>query len=181
MGIKKSFIAKNQRPLHFFAESARNLCPSAPEKAIQNAKLRQIEKMVRGTWEIDIFTTSKQNMIMGKILLEGMEFFSFHGCFKEEQIIGTKFVVDLEVEADTAVAEDSDHLRDTLDYTGLYRCVKREMEQKSYLLEHVAKRIMDALRKEYPQIRSVGLKIAKINPPMGGKMKQVSYKTGWNY
>ena len=112
---------------------------------------------------------------MGKIMLEGMEFFSFHGCFKEEQIIGSRFTVDLEVDADTAAAERTDHLHDTLDYTGLYRIVKREMEQKSYLLEHVAWRISEALRSEYPAILSIRLKIAKINPPMGGKMKQVSY------
>ena len=35
---------------------------------------------------------------MGTILLEGMEFFAFHGCFKEEQIIGTKFIVDIQIE-----------------------------------------------------------------------------------
>ena len=116
---------------------------------------------------------------MGTILLEGMEFFAFHGCFKEEQIIGTKFIVDLAIEADTSAGEDSDHLRDTLDYTRLYRCVKKEMEQKSHLLEHLAKRIMTALQTEFPAIDSIQLKIAKINPPMGGKMRQVSYKTQW--
>ena len=118
---------------------------------------------------------------MGTILLEGMEFFSFHGCFKEEQIIGSKFIVDLEVEADTVAAEGSDHLADTLDYTGLYRIVKREMEQKSYLLEHVAGRILTALRAEYPRILSMTLKIAKVNPPMGGKMKQVSFRTTYRH
>jgi dihydroneopterin aldolase len=113
---------------------------------------------------------------MGTILLEGMEFFAFHGCFKEEQIIGTKFIVDLAVEADTAAAERSDRLHDTLDYTGLYRCVKREMEQKSYLLEHVAGRIVAAIRETFPQVGEIRLKISKINPPMGGKMQQVSYE-----
>ena len=112
-------------------------------------------------------------------MLEGMEFFSFHGCYKEEQIIGTKFIVDLEVDFDSAVAGESDRLRDTLDYTGLYRCVKREMAQKSYLLEHVASRILAAVCNDFPAIDAARLKIAKINPPMGGKMHQVSYKTRW--
>jgi 7,8-dihydroneopterin aldolase/epimerase/oxygenase len=116
---------------------------------------------------------------MGTILLEGMEFFAFHGCFKEEQIIGTKFIVDLAVETDTTVAGDSDHLRDTLDYVGLYRCVKNEMEQKSHLLEHLAKRILTAVQTGFPAVDSIKLKIAKVNPPMGGKMQQVSYKTQW--
>jgi 7,8-dihydroneopterin aldolase/epimerase/oxygenase len=116
---------------------------------------------------------------MGTILLEGMEFFAFHGCFKEEQIIGTKFIVDLYIEIDTTLAENSDHLRDTADYVGLYQCVKKEMEQKSYLLEHVAKRIIVAVQTEFPAISSIKLKLAKINPPMGGKMQQVSYKSQW--
>ena len=116
---------------------------------------------------------------MGTIWLEGMEFFAFHGCFKEEQIIGTKFVVDLQIEADTIISEDSDHLKDTIDYVGLYGCVKKEMEQKSHLLEHLAKRILKAVYTNFPAIDSIELKIAKINPPMGGKIQQVSYKTNW--
>jgi len=116
---------------------------------------------------------------MGTILLEGMEFFAFHGCFKEEQIIGTKFTVDLQVTTDTAASEISDHLTDTTDYVGLYRCVKKEMEIKSHLLEHVAHRIVTAICKEFPAIDALELKISKLNPPMGGKMQQVSFKTAW--
>lgn len=116
---------------------------------------------------------------MGTIMLEGMEFFAFHGCFKEEQIIGTKFIVDLKIESDTSFSEDSDHLGDTIDYVVLYQCVKKEMEQKSHLLEHLAKRILFAVHTNFPDIDLIKLKIAKINPPMGGKMHQVSYKTIW--
>jgi len=116
---------------------------------------------------------------MGKIFLEGMEFFAYHGCFKEEQLIGTKFVVDLQVEADTSKAEDSDHLHDTVDYVGLYRAIKKEMEIKAYLLEHVAKRIVDSLKAGFPQLCSIDLKISKLNPPIGCKIKQVSFATCW--
>jgi dihydroneopterin aldolase len=154
----------------FLRKSARNL--------FQAANLLNLKNMQPGIPEFDNFTVQKYRF-MGTILLEGMEFFSFHGCFKEEQIIGTKFIVDLAVDTNTSVAEDSDHLRDTLDYVGLYGCVKKEMEQKSYLLEHVAKRIMTTVADEFPAINSIRLKIAKINPPMGGKMQQVCYQTQW--
>ena len=117
---------------------------------------------------------------MGKILLEGMEFFAFHGCFREEQIIGTKFIVDLHIDADTSKSELSDNLHDTVDYVALYQCVKKEMEQKSHLLEHVGRRIIDALYRTFPAIDAIELKIDKINPPMGGKMHQVSYLLSWN-
>jgi 7,8-dihydroneopterin aldolase/epimerase/oxygenase len=114
---------------------------------------------------------------MGTIILEGMEFFAYHGCYKEEQVIGTKFLVDLRVTADTALAEESDHLKDTLSYVHLYQAVKKEMEQKSHLLEHVAGRIMDSLKSGFPQIRRIELKISKLNPPVGGKVSHVSYST----
>ena len=45
---------------------------------------------------------------MGRIILDGMEFFAYHGCFKEEQLIGTKFIVNIEIQADTSAAEQSD-------------------------------------------------------------------------
>jgi dihydroneopterin aldolase len=70
-------------------------------------------------------------------------------------------------------------LRDTVDYVGLYQCVKKEMGQKSHLLEHVGKRIITAVLRDFPAVEAMELKIAKINPPMGGKMTQVSYKTQW--
>lgn len=111
---------------------------------------------------------------MGKIVLEGMEFFAYHGHYKEEQIIGTKFIVDLEVEFDSAVPEMSDHLSDTLNYQELYKVVQIEMEKKAHLLEHVTRRILDAVRQKYPLISGVIVKVSKLNPTVGGKMKQVT-------
>jgi len=108
-----------------------------------------------------------------------MEFFAYHGCFREEQLIGTKFVVDLRVETDTTTAEKSDYLHDTVNYTDLYNAVKTEMEQKSHLLEHVAKRILVSISGKFPAITGIDLTISKLNPPVGGKMKQISFTTSW--
>jgi len=110
---------------------------------------------------------------MGMITIEGMEFFAYHGCFKEEQIIGTKFIVDLFMEADTAEAENSDDLSKTVNYQAVYGLVADEMSVKSKLLEHVARRILDRIGKEYPQIISSRIKISKMNPPVGGKVERV--------
>jgi dihydroneopterin aldolase len=116
---------------------------------------------------------------MGKILLEGIEFFAYHGCYKEEQIIGTRFTVDLAVETDSTAAEASDHLHDTVSYVHLYQAVKKEMEQNSHLIEHVARRIIDNIVANFPAITSIDLKICKLNPPIGGKLKHVGYETSW--
>jgi dihydroneopterin aldolase len=111
---------------------------------------------------------------MGKVLLEGMEFFAYHGHYKEEQIIGTKFIVDLEMVFETVHSEYSDHLNDTINYQEVYLVVKKEMEIKAHLLENVARRILDAVMQSFPQVKSLQVKIAKVNPPLGGKIKQVS-------
>jgi dihydroneopterin aldolase len=110
---------------------------------------------------------------MGTISIEGMEFFAYHGCFQEEQVIGTRFLVDLFMDADTSEAEATDNLHATVNYQHVYGLVAEEMKVKSKLLEHIARRILDRLAKEYPQITAARIKISKLNPPVGGKVEKV--------
>lgn len=111
---------------------------------------------------------------MSEIILEGMEFFSYHGCFKEEQIIGNKFIVDLKIQLDTSKAEISDHINDTINYQKVYLIVKDEMDKKSHLLEHISRRIINSLYQNFPHIEKIIVKISKINPPLGGSVRSVS-------
>ncbi len=111
---------------------------------------------------------------MSVISIEGMEFFAYHGCFKEEQVIGTKFNIDLFLTVDTAKAEESDNLHDTVNYQEVFQLVKGEMQITSKLLEHVGRRILDRIASDYPQVVKASLKIRKLNPPLGGKMDFVS-------
>ena len=48
------------------------------------------------------------------------------------------------------------------------------MTVKSRLLENLARRILDALYFEFPQIQKIKLKISKLNPPLGGETEKVS-------
>jgi dihydroneopterin aldolase len=111
---------------------------------------------------------------MGLIQIENMEFYSFHGHFKEERIVGNKFIVDLTIETDMKVPVQSDNLKDAVNYQRAYEIVKMQMETKSHLLEHIAGRILDALYSEMEGIMKATVKVSKINPPMGGKIGSVS-------
>lgn len=111
---------------------------------------------------------------MGVIAIEGMKFHAYHGCFEEEQIIGTEFIVDLYFETDTSKAEQSDQLVDTINYADVFQLVKTEIEQSSKLLEHVGRRILDSLKQKYSQIDWAEVKVSKMNPPLGGQMESVS-------
>jgi 7,8-dihydroneopterin aldolase/epimerase/oxygenase len=111
---------------------------------------------------------------MGFIRLEDMEFYSFHGHYKEEQIVGNKFLIDLEIETDLEPAGLSDKLDDATDYQVAYGIVKTEMGVKSKLLENIAARILDSLYKKLKGIKRATVKIKKMNPPLGGRTGSVS-------
>ena len=111
---------------------------------------------------------------MGLIQIENMEFYSFHGHFKEEQIVGNKFLVDLIIETDMKIPAESDNLKDAVDYQRIYQITKLQMEKKSHLLEHIAGRIIDAIYAELPGIQKISVRVSKMNPPMGGKIGSVS-------
>ena len=111
---------------------------------------------------------------MGLIRIEQMEFFSYHGCFTEEQVIGTRFLADISLEVETREAEKSDSLKHTVNYQAVYQVIKAEMEIKSHLLEHVARRILDAIFSKFPSVSSATVKISKLNPALGGQMGCVS-------
>ena len=111
---------------------------------------------------------------MGKIVIEEMEFYAFHGHYKEEQIVGNRFLVDLEIKTDLKPAADSDQLNDAVNYQRAYQIIKNEMRRKkSNLLENIAKRILDALFSEMEGIEKASLRIRKMHPPMGGPIRSV--------
>lgn len=111
---------------------------------------------------------------MAVITINDMRFYAHHGCFEQERAIGTYFRVDLAFETDTSRAEVSDNIVDTVSYLDVYQVVKREMEKPSNLLEHVARRVGEEVKHEFPAVTSVNVKVSKLNPPLGGQMESVS-------
>lgn len=114
-------------------------------------------------------------MEKGVIDIEGMEFYAFHGCYREEQIVGNRFLVDLQFTTDIEAAMSSDSITDTVSYLTVYKIIAREMKITSHILEHVAKRILDAIYYEFgTSISNVKIKVSKCNPPLGGYVNKVS-------
>lgn len=111
---------------------------------------------------------------MGKIILEDIEFYAYHGHYAEENQIGGKFLINLEIDANIELAGLTDQLNDTFDYQKAYDIISQEMQQNSALLEHLATRIMIRIMKSSDKIISVKIKVSKLNPPFGGNVKAVS-------
>lgn len=108
------------------------------------------------------------------VAIEGMDFYAYHGCFKEETLIGTNFKVDIYLTVDTALAEAQDDMNGTVNYVEVYNRVKQQVMIPSKLIEHVATRIRDAVLADFPQVQRVKVKVAKLNPPIGEKIREVN-------
>lgn len=109
-----------------------------------------------------------------KIVLEKLKIYAYHGVLPEETIIGTYFVLNVEIHADLWKATESDALTDTINYAELNRIIHEEMKIPSKLMEHVVGRMMSEIKLIFPQITFISIKMTKTNPPMQGEMQGVS-------
>ncbi|WP_258105185.1 dihydroneopterin aldolase [Marinoscillum sp. MHG1-6] len=105
---------------------------------------------------------------MGKVSLEGMEFYARHGYYEEERIIGNKYSVDVTIEVDFSEAAETDHLEGTVNYEKVYEIVAGVMAVDALLLEHLAGKIIKDLKAHFPRIKSTTVKVSKYNPPIKG-------------
>ncbi|HIM48323.1 MAG TPA: dihydroneopterin aldolase [Dehalococcoidia bacterium] len=103
-----------------------------------------------------------------RIIMEGMQFYGFHGVNVEERSLGQSYVVDLAVEIDLGVPGRSDRLEDTVSYTYLYRSVQKVLEGESKnLLEATAEAVAGRILEEFP-VDAVQVRVKKPRPPIKG-------------
>ena len=103
---------------------------------------------------------------MDILRLNGMRFYAYHGVFEQERKEGQPYEVDVELQLDLKKCCESDCLDDGLDYGAVYQTVAREMAVPSDLIEHVAQRICDSIRREYLTVSQVRVRLRKPHPPI---------------
>ncbi|TXF77407.1 dihydroneopterin aldolase [Chryseobacterium sp.] len=112
--------------------------------------------------------------MISKILLENVKIYAYHGVLPEEEIIGTYYLLNVDIHADLWKASESDDLKDTINYAEINGIIHEEMKIPSQLLEHVIGRIFKKLENAFPQISFIKIRLTKTNPPMKGEMLGVS-------
>ena len=108
------------------------------------------------------------------IHLHDMAFYAYHGVLQEEKTQGNTFLVNVDLQFPLPAACFTDQLDQTLNYQIIYDIVKEEMLTPSELLEHLVWRIRQRLIAELPLISQLTVRVAKKNPPLGGKVPWVS-------
>jgi dihydroneopterin aldolase len=113
--------------------------------------------------------------IVDKIFVNQMEFYGYHGVFAEENRLGQRFVVDLEIELDLSKAGSNDNLEDSVNYGELYAICKEIVEGKTFkLVESIAEHIASEILRKYNQIHFCTIKVYKPDPPIPGHYKSVA-------
>jgi len=108
------------------------------------------------------------------IELKKLNFHAFHGVSEQERIVGNNYQIDLTLILDLSKAIESDNIDDTLNYADIFSLTKKEMAIPSYLLEHVAGRIVRKIKEKYPNISEITIRLAKINPPVEGELQEAA-------
>lgn len=105
-----------------------------------------------------------------KILLKGMIFYGFHGNSAEEQELGQRFVVDMEIYRDLQAAGLSDDPEDTVNYSRIYRLVKEIVEGPSRkMLENLAETTARRVLEDF-DVDAVRVNVKKPEVPMKGSI-----------
>lgn len=112
---------------------------------------------------------------MDKIYVNQMEFWGYHGLFPEENKLGQRFYVDVELELDLRPASESDDMTKSIDYGAIYETCKDIVEGKAYnLVETVAERIAAALLEQFSLLEACRIKVYKPDPPIPGHYQSVA-------
>lgn len=108
------------------------------------------------------------------IRLKGASFYAYHGALQEEQNIGGKYEVDLEMHTDFSTAAKEDNLKKTIDYTEVYKYINEIIHQKKYyLIESIASDIADKVLNHFPNVFKVTATVRKKSVPVGGLIDHV--------
>jgi dihydroneopterin aldolase len=113
---------------------------------------------------------------MVEIYLKNVRCYCFHGCLKEESIIGSEYLVNLWAKGALGKASLTDKIDDAIDYVFLNKVIVEEMSIPSKLLETVAERILNRVLNEDNRIQKITVSVSKICPPINGDVESVAVK-----
>lgn len=108
------------------------------------------------------------------IRIKNAVFYAYHGAFKDEQNLGGRFEVDIDMYCDFSEAAHKDDLHLTVDYEKVYSDVKHLVEGKKYfLIEALGYKIADGVLDNFELIRQVVVRVRKNSPPVRGVIDAV--------
>jgi 7,8-dihydroneopterin aldolase/epimerase/oxygenase len=111
---------------------------------------------------------------IGIIRLHNAVFYAYHGVLTDEQNLGGKFEVDVDLHCDLTRGAKSDHLQDTVNYERVYDCIRTlVLDKKHLLLESLADSIGKGILKNFSKVQAVTVRVRKPGAPVKGVIDYV--------
>jgi dihydroneopterin aldolase len=108
------------------------------------------------------------------IRISNAVFYAYHGAMEDEQTLGGKFELDVDMYCDFSVAAESDSLKKTVDYEKVYAFIRGMVLEKKYrLIEALANSIAKGIIREFYNVERVTVRIRKPHPPVKGVVDHV--------
>lgn len=109
-----------------------------------------------------------------RIRLHNLQFYGRHGVNPEEQELGQRFEVDIELHVNTRPAALQDDLRLTINYAQVYKVVQRIVEEECFaLLETLAETIATQVGQRFAP-EGIRICIRKPHAPLKGVFDYVA-------
>lgn len=106
---------------------------------------------------------------MDKIIMKNLAFYGYHGAIKEENTLGQKFFLDIDIYTDLKKPGLSDKVHDTIHYGEVYNLVKDLVENKTFnLIEALAEKIANEILSNFKKALEVNVIIKKPEAPVPG-------------
>lgn len=112
---------------------------------------------------------------MDQIKITNLEVFCHHGVYREENVLGQKFLVSVILYADLRKAAIKDDLTQSVNYGEVCHFIKEQMEKETFklietLTEHLARKILI----QFPMIDKIQLEVKKPWAPILLPLETVS-------
>jgi dihydroneopterin aldolase len=119
--------------------------------------------------------TAKQSKnVLSVIRLRNAVFYAYHGVLSDEQNLGGKFEVDVDLHCDLSKGAKSDHLKDTVDYERVYDCIRTiVVGRKFLLLERLGSEIAQGILRQFGQVQRVDVRVRKPGAAVKGVIDHV--------
>ena len=108
-----------------------------------------------------------KNTSLTRLSIKEAQFYAFHGVKDEEQRLGGKYMVDLDLYYDATKSIINDDVQDALNYEEAMYCITEVISGETYrLVETIANEILNMAMEKFPMLEKATVRIRKLNVPM---------------
>lgn len=106
---------------------------------------------------------------MDKITLKNLSFYGYHGALPEENRLGQKFNLDIELYLDLKEVGEKDDLSYGISYVDIFNIAQEKCEKNRYnLIETLAENICKDILNFSTKIQEIVIKVRKPQAPVPG-------------